>query len=330
MSSASVGVLERRVAALEDEVEICRRLAGFCDGGPERERVYRFIESETANFNVAALCRATRVSRSAYYEWRKRAEGPSEALIAEAYLANRVYDAWRRSRRRYGAPRVTAALRKAGVEVNEKRVARLMGELGISGRCGRRKIRTTWRDRRQGAAVDLLLRHFEGSTVDETWVGDITYIPTGQGWLFVASVLDVHSRLLVGWSIADHLRTELCADALSAAVAARGRARMDGTIFHTDHGCQYTSEEFKALCLRLGVRQSMGTVGDSYDNAMAESLWASLKRELIDDDYFATKEEARLAIFEWINWYNIERLHSSLGYQSPWEFEQALQHQQAA
>lgn len=330
VAGPTVSVLQRRVAALEAELEICRRLAGFCDGGPERDRVYRFIESEEGNFTVAALCRATRVSRSAFYEWRKRAEGPSEALVEDAYLANRIYDVWRRSRGRYGVPRVTAALRKAGVVVNEKRVARLMGELGIAGRCGRKKIRTTWRDKQQQAAVDLLLRHFVGATVDDTWVGDITYIPTDEGWLFVASVLDVYSRMLIGWSIADHLRTELCEDALKAAVAARGRVRMSGTVFHSDHGCQYTSDDFKKLCRRLGVVQSMGTVGDSYDNAMAESLWASLKRELVDDAHFATKEEARLAIFEWINWYNIERLHSSLGYQSPWEFEQAMQDQRAA
>ena len=326
----AVAVLQRRVTELEAEAEICRRLAGFCDGGPDRDRVFRFIESETGTFAVAALCRATRLARSSYYEWRKRSEGPSAAMLDEAYLANRVYDVWKRSWGRYGSPRVTAALAKAGVAVNEKRVARLMAELGIAGRCGRRKIRTTWRDKRQQVAVDLVLRHFTAAGPDETWVGDITYIPTGQGWLFVASVLDVHSRLLVGWSIADHLRTEMCADALEAAVAARGRVRMAGTTFHSDHGCQYTSGEFKDLCRRLGVRQSMGTVGDSYDNAMAESLWASLKRELVDGTYFATKTEARLAIFEWINWYNSERLHSSLGYQSPREFEQAWQDQEAA
>lgn len=327
---SSVALLGRRVAALESEAEICRRLAGFVDGGPDRERVYRFVESETGCFSVAALCRATRVSRSSYYEWRRRCEGPSEAVVDEAYLADRIFGTWRRSRGRYGAPRVTAALRKAGVEVNEKRVARLMAEVGIAGRCGRRKVRTTWRDRRQQVAVDLVLRHFAAERPDETWVGDITYIPTGEGWLFVSSVLDVCSRMIVGWSIADHLRTELCADALHAAVAGRGRVRMDGTVFHSDHGCQYTSEEFKALSRRLGIRQSMGTVGDSYDNAMAESLWASLKRELIDDAYFSTKREARLAIFEWITWYNRERLHSSLDYQSPWEFEQAWQDQEAA
>jgi len=323
-------VLGRRIGELEAEAEICRRLAGFRDGGPERERLYRFIESELGNFSLVALCRAIQVARSSYYDWRKRSAGPRQATLAEAYLTNQIYDAWKRSRCRYGAPRLTAALRKAGVEVNEKRVARLMVEIGIAGKCGRRKLRTTWRNKAERAAVDLVLRHFKAAASDETWVGDVTYVPTGEGWLFVASVLDVHSRLIVGWSIADHLRTELCSDALQAAVAARGRLQMDGTVFHSDHGCQYTSEEYKALCRRLGIRQSMGTVGDSYDNAMAESLWSSLKRELVDDSHFVTRLEARLAIFEWINWYNNERLHSSLDYLSPQEFERASQQLQKA
>lgn len=323
-------VLARRVAQLESEAEIARRLAGFSSPGPERERIYRFIESEAANFAVRTLCRVARVSSSAYYAWRARGEGPSDALIEEAVLANRIFDLWRRSRRRYGAPRITKALVKAGVNVNEKRVARLMAELGIAGKCGRRKLHTTWRDKNAQPAPDRVERNFTAERPDELWVGDVTYIPTGEGWLFVASVLDVCTRMLVGWSIADHLRTELCTDAMAAAAATRGRRSFSGTVFHSDHGCQYTSAEFKACCERMGIVQSMGTVGDSYDNAMAESLWSSLKRELVDDAYFATKDEARLAIFEWIAWYNTERLHSSLDYMSPREYEEFWQDQQAA
>lgn len=322
--------LVRRVEQLEAEAEIARRLAGFDMAGPERERVYRFIESEAANFAVRTLCRVAGVSSSAYYAWRARGEGPSNALVEEAILADRIFDLWRRSRRRYGAPRITAALVKAGVKVNEKRVCRLMAELGISGKCGRRKLRTTWRDKSATPAPDRVERDFTAKRPDELWVGDITYIPTGEGWLFVASVLDVCSRMIVGWSIADHLRTELCTDAMAAAAATRGRRSFAGTTFHSDHGCQYTSAEFKAYCARMGIVQSMGTVGDSYDNAMAESLWSSLKRELVDDTYFATKEEARLAIFEWIAWYNTERLHSSLDYMSPREYEEFWKYQQAA
>jgi transposase InsO family protein len=322
--------LRRRVADLEDEREIARRLAAF-DGGPAgREGVYRFVRSESGSFSVARLCKVCGVARSAYYDWLGRQDGPSEALLEEACLANRIFDIWRRSRRRYGAPRVTAALRKQGVQVNEKRVARLMGELGIAGRCGRRKIRTTWKDPAAKPAADLVERDFSADEPDELWVGDITYIPTDEGWLFVASVLDVCTRMVVGWSIADHLRAELCVDALEAAGGSRGKGFFVGTVFHTDHGCQYTSSEFKACCERMGITQSMGSVGDSFDNAMAESLWSSLKREVVDDARVGTKEEARLAVFEWITWYNNERLHSSLDYMSPREFEEFWHNQQAA
>ena len=242
--------------------------------------------------------------------------------MEEAQLANRIFDVWRRSRCRYGAPRVTAALWKQAVVVNEKRVARLMVELGIAGKCGRRKVRTTRRDPAAQPAADLVERDFTADGPDELWLGDITYIPTGEGFLYLASVLDVFSRRLLGWSLADHLRTELSLDALTAAGRTRGRFRFCGTVFHSDHGCQYTAEEFRRRCRGMGIVQSMGTVGDSYDNAMAESLWASLKRELVDDAFFATKQEARVAVFEWIIWYNNERLHSSIGYASPVEFEE--------
>jgi putative transposase len=299
-----VKLLSRRVAVLEAEAEIARRLAGFEETCAERERLYRFIEAETGNFTLRMLCRVCRLSRSAYYSWRATGDGPDEATRDEALVVDAIFDTWDRSRRRYGSPRVTAALVKQGWKVNEKRVARLMGELGIAGKHGRRKLVTTRRDKDATPAPDLVERDFSAEGPDELWVGDITYIPTGEGWLFVASVLDVFSRRLVGWSIADHLRTELCADALQAASATRGRARFVGTKFHSDHGCQYTSDNFRRLCRAMGITQSMGTVGDSYDNAMAESFWSSLKRELVDDAHFATKEEARLAIFVWVIWFN--------------------------
>ena len=165
--------LSRRVEQLEAEAEIARRLAGFDCPGPERERIYRFVESEAANFAVRRLCRVAGVSSSAYYAWRARGEGPSAALVDEAFLANRIFDLWRRSRRRYGAPRITKALVKTGVKVNEKRVARLMAEMGIAGKCGRRKLHTTWRDKNAKPAPDRVERDFTAERPDELWVGDI-------------------------------------------------------------------------------------------------------------------------------------------------------------
>ena len=230
-----VRVLSRRVGVLEDEAEIARRLAGFDQRGAERERLYRFIEAEAANFTLTMLCRVCQVSRSAYYSWRAGGHGADQATWDEALLADAIFDTWRASRRAYGSPRVSVSLAKAGWKVNEKRVARLMGELAIAGKHGRRKLVTTRRNKDATPAPDLVQRDFSAERPDELWVGDITYVATGEGWLFVASVLDVFSRRLVGWSIADHLRTELCLDALQAACASRGRLRFVGTKFHSDY-----------------------------------------------------------------------------------------------
>lgn len=330
MTAIEVVRLRRRVHQLEADAEIARRLAAFDDAGPGRTRIYRFIVIEAASFSVAALCRVCRVSRSAYYAWKKGGEGPSDALVDEAHLANRIYDVWASSRRRYGAPRVTAALWKNGCYVNEKRVARLMGEIGIAGICGRKKMRTTTRDPAHELSADLVERDFTATAPDELLVTDVTYIPTDEGWLYLSAILDVFSRRLLGWSMADHLRTELCLDTLDAAVMVRGRGDFSGTVLHSDHGCQYTSEAFRRRCRELHIVQSMGTVGTSYDNAMAESIWSSLKRELVYEMHFTTREEARRVVFEWILWYNRERLHSSIGYMSPMEFEESLTHQEAA
>ena len=322
--------LRRRVRQLENESEIARRLAAFDDQGPGRGRIWRFIENESENFPVTVLCRVCRVSRSTYYEWVKRKEGPSEAELDEAILANKIYDIWAKSRRRYGAPRITAALRKGGDQVNEKRVARLMGVVGIAGICGRKKIKTTRRDPSHQPAADLVERDFSAERPDELWLTDITYIATDEGWLYLCSILDVFSRRLLGWSMADHMRTELCLDALDAAAMVRGRHSFDGTVLHSDHGCQFTSDDFNKYCTELGIVQSMGTVGDSYDNSMMESAWSSLKRELVYETHFCTKNEARRAVFEWLVWYNSERLHSSIDYMSPMEFEESWDNQEAA
>jgi transposase InsO family protein len=328
--TTEVARLRQTVRRLQAESEIARRLARFSDSGPKRCRIYRFIAKESENFATAALCRVCGVSSSAYYAWLKKGEGPTESLVEEAYLANRIYDVWRKSRRRYGVPRVTAALWKQGEHVNDKKVARLMAELSIAGISGRRRVRTTRRDPNHELASDLVERDFTAEEPDELWLTDVTYIATDEGWLYLCSILDVYSRRFLGWSLQDHLRTELCLDALDAAAMVRGKHCFFGTVLHSDHGCQYTAENFKKRCEQLGIVQSMGTVGDSYDNSMMESAWASLKRELVYETHFATREEARRAVFEWIVWYNSERLHSSIDYMSPMEFEGFWISQEAA
>jgi len=294
-------------------------------------RVYRFIDSQRTAFPVKALCRVCEVATSSFYAWTAaQAAGPDEATVEEAYLANHIHDIWTGSRRRYGVPRVTAQLWREGVRINHKRVARLMCLVGVQGTCGRRKIVTTRRDPTATPSPDLVRRQFEQLALDQLYVGDITYIPTDEGFCYLAGVLDACSRRMVGWSIAGHMRTELVADALRMAALTRGTDTLAGLIFHSDHGSQYTAGQFRDLCAELRITQSMGSVGDSYDNAMAESAWASLKRELVYETHFRTIQEARVFVFEWILWYNRTRLHSSLGYVPPVEFEEQLRARQAA
>ncbi|MDP9332073.1 MAG: IS3 family transposase [Actinomycetota bacterium] len=297
-------------------------------------RLYAFVDAQKTDFKIATLCQVCEVSTSGYYDWVARvAAGSSDAERDDVVLLERIRKIHKKSRGRYGEPRITAQLARDGVWVNHKRVERLMAENGITGRCGRKKVRTTVRDPAAVLAGDLVNRCFDQTVLDTLWVGDATYIPTDEGWLYLATVIDACSRRLLGWSMTDHLRTELCLDALEAAVDTRGgKHYIDGVIFHSDHGCQYTADSFRDTCVELGITQSMGIVGDSYDNAMAESFFASLKRELVDDEHFATRAEARAAVFEWLIWYNIDRLHSSLEYRPPVEYEQHLNNhlQQAA
>jgi transposase InsO family protein len=188
------------------------------------------------------------VPRSAYYPWRKAGEGPNDDLLGEARLADTIFDVWMKSRCRYGAPRVTAALWKQGTQVNEKWVARLIGEIGIAGICGQRKVKTTWRDPDHEPSPDLVERDCTADAPDERWLTDVTCIPTDEGWLYLCSILDVFSRRLLGWSLADHLRTELCTDVLEAAAMVRGRHDFTDTVLHSDHGCQYTADSFRRRC----------------------------------------------------------------------------------
>jgi putative transposase len=243
-------------------------------------------------------------------------------------LLARIHAIHRMSRGCYGAPNIHVELREEhGVRVGCKRVARLMREAGLRGVTPKAFVRTTLSD---DAAVrtDLVNRQFRAKAADQLWVADVTYIPTWAGFMYLAIVLDVFSRKVVGWAIESHLRTELVLAALNAAIAQR---RPNGVIHHSDHGCQYTSYSFGKRCQQMNVVPSMGTVGDAYDNAMAESFFATLEREVLNRRTFKTHAEARLAVFEWIEgWYNPHRRHSGIGRLSPNNFERRISQQDHA
>lgn len=286
-----------------------------------RARRWDFISAHAGEFGVQRLCEVLAVARSGYYAWQAGARARADRAAAEAALVGEIREVHRETRGAYGVPRVHAELRAQGRVVNRKRIARLMRDHGIIGRHLRKRCRTTVQDRNAPPAPDLIGRDFTAAGPDVRWVGDITYLPVGGSWMYLASVIDLHSRRLVGWSMADHMRTELAADAMEAAVATRG-GRVDGVIFHSDRGSQYGSAEFAGFCRRHGIRRSMGKVGSSYDNAAAESFFASLKRELMHGERWASKHQARLDVFRWISFYNLRRRHSTLDYLSPIQFEQ--------
>jgi putative transposase len=223
----------------------------------------------------------------------------------------------------YGVPRMYKELRRAGLSVNGKKVRRLMRLHGMAGRCRRRTCRRTFPGPDGYQIPDLVGRRFAPGAPNVAWCQDITYIATGEGWLYLASVLDLGSRRLLGYSMADHMRTELVTDALSMAIGARGGAEhVAGVITHADRGSQYTSNDYIDYCHQRQLRPSVGRTGVCWDNAVAESFWESLKRECVQGRVFATRADARRAIFRWINWYNMSRLHSTLNSVPPIEWEQ--------
>lgn len=265
------------------------------------------------------MCRVLELSRSGFYAWLKRA--PSARVVRDMSLMKRIEAIHEDSRGTYGAPRVHAELQDENERIGKKRVARLMRQAGIRGVSRRRYKQTTQRSATQMGAPDLVQRDFTASAPDELWVADITYIPTWAGFLYLAVVLDAWSRKIVGWKMASHLRTELVLDALDMAIRLRQPVEV---IHHSDKGSQYTSLAFGHRCRAAGVRPSTGSVGDSYDNAMCESFFATLKHELTRRHTFKTKAQAEMAIFEFIEgFYNTRRRHSALDYKSPIKYEQA-------
>jgi putative transposase len=280
------------------------------------------MSANQAVFPIATMARALGVSEAGYHAWRHRP--PSAHVIADATLLKRVRTVHASSRETYGAPRVHAELRAGEERHGRKRIARLMRTAGLVGASRRRAgVTTTRRDEDARPAPDLVDRKFEALKPNQLWVADITFVPTASGFLYLAVVLDAWSRKIVGWSMANHLRAELVLDALEMAI---GQRRPDDVIHHSDQGSQYTSLAFGKRCQEAGVRPSMGSVGDAYDNAMCESFFATLECELLGRRRFASQAEARVACFSFIEgWYNPERLHSALSYRSPMAYEAAME-----
>jgi len=276
------------------------------------------MSANQASFPVATMARVLGVSKAGYYAWLHRS--PSAHAVADNALLKRIRTIHATSRQTYGAPRVHAELRAQGEQHGRKRIARLMREGGLVGASHRRGGPvTTQRDKEARPAPDLVDRDFTAVGPNQLWVADITYVPTMAGFLYLAVVLDAWSRKIVGWSMANHLRAELVLDAMEMAI---GQRRPGNVVHHSDQGSQYTSLAFGKRCSEAGVRPSMGSVGDAYDNAMAESFFSTLEAELLSRRRFASQAEARMACFSYVEgWYNPVRLHSSLGYRSPMAYE---------
>ncbi|HEV7487781.1 MAG TPA: IS3 family transposase [Thermoanaerobaculia bacterium] len=311
--------LRRENARLKEEREILFKSRGLVRAGDREEvkTIFFFIDAHQAMFSIRAMCRVLEVSASGYYAWRRRMI--SVRTGENEKLQQRIRTIHDHSRQTYGAPRIHAELKDEGTRVGRKRVARLMKESGLAGVSRRKSTVTTRRNRSARPAPDLVDRQFAADKPNQLWVADITYVPTWVGFLYLAVVLDVWSRKIVGWAMASHLRTPLVTAALDMAITQRSPTNV---IHHSDQGCQYTSIEFGKRCRQAGIRPSMGSVGDCYDNAMCESFFATLECELIDRSAFKNHDEARHAIFDFIEgFYNTHRRHSALSYDSPVQFE---------
>ncbi|WP_442813364.1 IS3 family transposase [Streptomyces sp. NBC_01244] len=323
---AELAAARKRIRELEEERDILRKAARYFANGDALVTRCQFVEDHQRRHGVKRLCDILGLARSSFYYWRRTAVTRAARQTVEAGLAARIRKIHQDSDGTYGAPRITAELRdEGGPAVNHKRVARIMRTIGIEGVRLRRRHRTTLADQAAAKAPDLIGRDFTAAEVNRRYVGDITYLPvSGSKPLYLATVIDLASRRLAGWAIADHMRTELVIDALT--VAERTRGSLAGAIMHTDHGSQYSSRAFAELCRSAGVRQSMGAIGSSADNAAAESFNAAFKRETLKGrKTWSSEREARLDAFRWLTRYNTRRRHSRLGHRSPVAYENDLQ-----
>jgi transposase InsO family protein len=297
---------------------------------------FRWIGGQRGHYPLSALCGALGVTRAGYYAWRTRRQSPpGPRRRRRAELVERIRAAHEASRCTYGSPRVCHELRAQGVSVCENTVAKLMRHAGIRSKVRRRfRVRTTDAGHEHPVAPNVLNRDFAAAAPDRKWAADITYVPTDQGWLYLAVVLDLCSRRVVGWAMAEHLRAALCADALEMALlgrrapapaAAAAAAAAEGLVHHSDRGVQYACGAYRGLLRSHGIACSMSRAGDCYDNAVVESFFKTLKAELVYHEHYATRAQARRSVFEYVEvFYNRKRRHSSLGYKSPEQFEAAM------
>jgi putative transposase len=283
---------------------------------------YDFIESGLAQYAVTTCCRVLGVSRAGYYQSRQRPPSARARRIEE--LAVKIAAVHQENRRVYGSPRVCQALLAQGESVCENTVAKVMKARQIRAKTKKKFVpRTTDSAHDQPVAGNLLDRQFTATLPNQKWVVDITYIPTDEGWLYLAGVMDLCSRKIVGWSMQEHMQTELVTQAMKMAIVHRRPGK--GLLHHSDRGVQYASEDYRHLLNQHGIQSSMSGKGDCWDNACAESFWSTLKTELVNHERYATREQARQSIFEYIEvFYNRKRLHSALGYLSPEAFEAGL------
>ncbi|MFE9751463.1 IS3 family transposase [Saccharothrix saharensis] len=316
--------LRKRVRELEEERDILRKAARYFGGRDALVNRFQFVDDHQRHHGVKRLCQVIGIARSSYYHWKATAPDRDARAAHDADLAARIRVIHHESDGTYGVPRITAELHDTGHRVNHKRVARVMRGIGLAGLRLRRRHRTTVADHTAAKAPDLLERDFTAQTPNTRYVGDITYLPIADGtFLYLATVMDLCSRRLVGWAVADHMRVDLVLDALHAAQRTRGS--LAGAIFHSDHGAQYGARAFADACHAAGVTRSMGAVGSSADNAAAESLNASFKRETLQGtQIWGSEREARLAVFGWEHRYNTRRRHSHIGQMSPIDYENTL------